>query len=709
MIVRLPLVSIIIPVRNGAKHLAATLESVSRQSYQKIEIIVVDDGSIDESYQIAEKFSSNFPVTTLRIAHRGAAAARNEGLRRCQGDLIMFLDGDDVISPDKIAVQVETLNRLPSSWIASCTWARFYGDVPQGETMEPEPVWSEESPVKWLVSSWLGKGMMVTGCWLVPRAIIEKAGYWDETYRVSPNDDAEYFTRVLLNSGGIKHVKEGKLFYRSSSHSLSQQRNAEALRAVYHNFISMTERLLQREDSPETRLACASNFCRLVSENYPTALDVMGEALKQAESLSPDYVSTIWPLRLRHWVRVLGFRNALRFREYAKPSRARAHLGKARRNVRNRAIGLLRDSAFGRSWLHLPQLGTPVAPGLKVTEDIKIHYDLAPVTLPGDSYWALQNGKTAKRYAHHVFELSDSRVFKTDIFDKYGVLYPELSTRAVPGPDGDYHREYRSLNRWRLPRPKQVPGISYSLIDLYPDNYFHWMFCILAKLQFLKSGTPDRFVVNFTDRRPSFQDESFQLLNIGEEKIFDLSREGHCQFAKLVVPDHLPYEISSGTVSFLRKAFLGKGSGEKCERVYISRANAGTRGIVNETEVVTLLEGLGFQTFYLEKLSLRAQVALFQQAKWIVGPHGAGLSNIMFSSPGTKVIELFSSQFGSPLFYQIAALLGLEYFYLMGEGARRESHGPQPTWDVPMQIDCKKLHRLLSLAGVESLRRASAG
>lgn len=105
------LVSVIIPVYNGERYLAAALESVLAQVPQPLEIIVVDDGSNDQSVQVALGYQPL--VQCVQQVHGGIGAARNAGVRVAQGELLAFLDADDLWTPDKLTRQVDYLQKHP--------------------------------------------------------------------------------------------------------------------------------------------------------------------------------------------------------------------------------------------------------------------------------------------------------------------------------------------------------------------------------------------------------------------------------------------------------------------------------------------------------------------------------------------------------------------------------------------------------------------
>ena len=99
-----PLVSVVIPAYNRAAYLAQAIDSVLAQTYTPLEIIVVDDGSTDDTAQLAASYLPR--IQLIRQANAGAAAARNSGIAQSHGELIALLDSDDRWLPDKLARQV---------------------------------------------------------------------------------------------------------------------------------------------------------------------------------------------------------------------------------------------------------------------------------------------------------------------------------------------------------------------------------------------------------------------------------------------------------------------------------------------------------------------------------------------------------------------------------------------------------------------------
>ncbi|MCH4545392.1 glycosyltransferase [Rhizobium changzhiense] len=118
-----PLVTIVIPAYNAEKTLVETLRSVSAQSYDKLEILVVDDGSRDGTFDLARDYSlSDHRIRVLRQDNGGVARARNHGIREARGPYIAPVDADDVWHPEKIERQLQALTRLPGGQGVAYNW-----------------------------------------------------------------------------------------------------------------------------------------------------------------------------------------------------------------------------------------------------------------------------------------------------------------------------------------------------------------------------------------------------------------------------------------------------------------------------------------------------------------------------------------------------------------------------------------------------------
>lgn len=305
-----PLVSILIPCHNAAAWLAATLDAALAQTWPHREIIVVDDGSTDNSAAVARSYQSR-GVTLITQTNRGASAARNAALAAARGEYVQFLDADDLLAPDKIARQMSALAAQPVGTIAAGSWGVFTDD-PATAVFNPEPVWSDHAPVDWLVRSWSGGGMFPPIVWLTPRTVLTAAGPWNES--LSLDDDGEYFARVLLRAAHVRFVPEARSYYRvHPGPRLSASRGERAARSSFTSCALKEQHLLAVENSPRTRDALGRTWQRFAWEQMVDAPAMALEAVARARALSPELPPPDGPRSYRLAARLLGWPRARRW------------------------------------------------------------------------------------------------------------------------------------------------------------------------------------------------------------------------------------------------------------------------------------------------------------------------------------------------------------------------------------------------------------
>jgi capsular polysaccharide biosynthesis protein len=126
-------------------------------------------------------------------------------------------------------------------------------------------------------------------------------------------------------------------------------------------------------------------------------------------------------------------------------------------------------------------------------------------------------------------------------------------------------------------------------------------------------------------------------------------------------------ESTKWACDFLRREFLNDSiiGLQKKQRIFISRKQR--RRVINEDELVAVLTKFGFKSIAPESLSVAEQVSLFAAAEVVIGAHGAALTNTVFCSPGTKVIEIFTPDYVNPCYRKLSSQVGLEYWEFIGE------------------------------------------
>jgi glycosyltransferase involved in cell wall biosynthesis len=282
-----PLVSILIPAYNAEAWISDTLRSAIAQTWERKEIIVVDDGSKDQTLAVARQFESD-QLKVVTQKNQGAAATRNNAFAMSKGDYVQWLDADDLMGPQKTASQIEAAERSGSRrTLISGAWARFM-HRPYRAEFRSSPLWEDLLPAEWFMRKMERNIYMQTATWLVSRELAEAAGPWDT--RLLGDDDGEFFCRVLLASNGTRFVKESKIYYREAgTSSLSYIGHSD--RKLEAQWLSMKLHigyLRSLVDDARARAGCVTYLQNWMVFFYPQRLDLFKEAEDLAKSLGGE-------------------------------------------------------------------------------------------------------------------------------------------------------------------------------------------------------------------------------------------------------------------------------------------------------------------------------------------------------------------------------------------------------------------------------------
>lgn len=202
-------ISVIIPNYNRAAIIGETINNMLSQSLSPHEVIVVDDGSTDNSVEVIKSFGSR--VILIQQSNKGAGAARNAGLKIASGKFIQFMDSDDLASLNKLEIQSKVLEREDAD-IVYGPWAKgwFEREFIQLENvvLQQKPLPKMRSPLHWFLTSW---SMVFQQC-LVRKSLLDKVGGYREDMQLY--EDSELFLRLLLAKAKLVHENRSLTLYR---------------------------------------------------------------------------------------------------------------------------------------------------------------------------------------------------------------------------------------------------------------------------------------------------------------------------------------------------------------------------------------------------------------------------------------------------------------------------------------------------------------
>jgi glycosyltransferase involved in cell wall biosynthesis len=299
-----PLVSIVVPFLNREKFLGETIESVEAQSCENWELILVDDGSTDNSRAIAEQWTAKYPRKIFLFEHeqrrtRGASAARNLGLRRARGKYVVFLDSDDVFLPDALESQLNNFRICPEA-DAVCGALRFWYSWTEanigGRERDFEVNLGLENDKLYAPPSLLVHNLQSGGrkpginCVMVRRDFIERVGAFEDDY-LHVGEDQIFWAKISLNG---KIFVTAKCLAKYRQHADSSCRKAIAggnETSSWVLFLNWLENYLNEE--------------KIADENLLKAMDNFRRESRFQKKFSrlKGIYCRVFPLYARYWLR----------------------------------------------------------------------------------------------------------------------------------------------------------------------------------------------------------------------------------------------------------------------------------------------------------------------------------------------------------------------------------------------------------------------
>lgn len=280
-----PKVSILIPLYNAEEYLAETIDSCLDQTYDNIEIIIVDDGSTDASLEIAKKYEkeqNHIKVDAQK--NSGASAARNRAFELSNGEYIQYLDADDILHPDKVQLQMDILEAADEKTLVFGKYGYFNKNIKNIEWKELPVNKNYHDSKQFLLDLWKSGMAIIPLMWLVPRQFIEESGGWNES--ISTNDDGEFFARVVVLANKVIFIKNSIGYYRrDNENSLSKQTSKKALRSNLQSFETYMELMKDVLDKPEVRRNLALVYSRFFYKLPSSHEDLILETKNKINSL----------------------------------------------------------------------------------------------------------------------------------------------------------------------------------------------------------------------------------------------------------------------------------------------------------------------------------------------------------------------------------------------------------------------------------------
>lgn len=279
-----------------------------------------------------------------------------------------------------------------------------------------------------------------------------------------------------------------------------------------------------------------------------------------------------------------------------------------------------------------------------------------------------------------LFYISNARILGSEaaVISPDNRVFREFNYPLEYPPDSNWST-HSCFKRRLIPPIHELKGW-YATIT-YPASqfYFHWMLESLPRMRLLHDYIDMLDGVIVPNSPLPFHKQSLAILGIPEKKLIPVGPNTHFRAEHLFVP-HCGsyYNPASWMHGWYKDAIFGPADRRvepKGIKLYVSRSDANVRRLTNELEIIEHLEPLGFVTASLSDKPFSEQAQLFFDADVIVAPHGAGLANLVFCRPGTKVLEIMPPNWMSPCYFILAKSAGLRYSYLIANESVNEFAG----------------------------------
>ena len=297
---------------------------------------------------------------------------------------------------------------------------------------------------------------------------------------------------------------------------------------------------------------------------------------------------------------------------------------------------------------------------------------------------------------YEVYEIENARIY-TDSSQNVAVIkkneiYEKLSTQLINNHLVNLDKNEIIKTGTRKFIQKKIKGNILSLIQGASaiENYGHWLLDIIPKLivskKFKDLNSFDSILI--PNLKKKFQKDILDYFDISKTKILDGSEITHLYADKITIPNH-PYwqinkhqfetvaNVDKDILRSIRKIFLKENTSnefKKNKNIYIDRSDSkfNHNKLANNLEIIEHLKNKDFLIVKLSEFSFSEQIKLFSNAKIIIGSHGAGLTNIIFSEPSTKIIEIGNPNFDCYVFKNISNIQNLNYSFIKAKPAISE-------------------------------------
>ncbi|AFM04307.1 hypothetical protein Fleli_1917 [Bernardetia litoralis DSM 6794] len=241
-----------------------------------------------------------------------------------------------------------------------------------------------------------------------------------------------------------------------------------------------------------------------------------------------------------------------------------------------------------------------------------------------------------------------------------------------------------------LSKTKHIENAIFAT-DNWSDGYFHWLTDVLPRTLVAKKSNTNNNAELLLPKKLEGYDFAKITGKKLHQKLYFYEKNQVYQIKEIILPSHI---ANSGNydkelMQEIRKLFTSPQKVQNLgKKIYISRQKSRFRKINNEDEVQQLLKKYNYETHYFEDYNFEKQIELMQQTTSLIGLHGAGLTNMLFMNPNTKILEIRNQEDKhNNCYFSLASDLDIDYYYLLSEGDSSHTH------TVNIEVNIRKLEQ----------------
>lgn len=242
-----------------------------------------------------------------------------------------------------------------------------------------------------------------------------------------------------------------------------------------------------------------------------------------------------------------------------------------------------------------------------------------------------------------------------------------------------------------LSKTKKIESAIFAT-DNWSEGYFHWLTDVIPRIliaQKIKNQENSALLLQKRVEKYDFTKITAEKLN---QKLFFYEDNQVYKIKKLILPSHIAEsgDYDKELMQEVRKIFTQKNTSPPNKKIYISRQKSRYRKINNELEVQNLLKKYNYEIHSFEDYNFEKQIDIMQKTSSLIGLHGAGLTNMLFMNPNTKVLEIRNQEDKhNNCYFSLASDLDIDYYYLLSQGNSTDTH------TVTVDVDIKKLEQII--------------